>query len=455
MKKQLIKEITDINKLIKNEQKIKSELILKITPLEQEINLIEEKFKLEINDKNIYENIPKITKIKKLYETSIRKNRERIFIQYNLNNYKKENETKEKNLQKKLHMLIEKENKNDNLIEKKLDELSNENIKAQRYFSEDQKQEKYIIPPEAMSLNMISKINAEINFMNSIKEETKKIKLKNEQILNELDKNLITLNTLKKKKSEREREKRDSSYNELSTAAKNSSNYDKRNYFFQQQQMETSNNKNMSSNKNNNKYNNNNNINEISSSMSLELETDLNLDNLPSNVESFRFIDKVYDIKSNIKPIKNNFIEKKCYPPSASIPKEMTKKVQPIKVKRPTDYNIKNNQINIDIINIKKEINEKKKLINDIKIKRKNIEEENILKEENLKHACTKVKIIKEQIEVIKKQIAQFKNKSKKNKENDNKYVSFSIYNIINNRNFYLCNINNDDNIANVDTLGK
>ena len=100
MKKQLIKEITNINKLIKNEQKIKSELILKITPLEQEINLIEEKFKLEINDKNIYENIPKITKIKKLYETSIRKNRERIFIQYNLNNYKKENETKEKNLQK-------------------------------------------------------------------------------------------------------------------------------------------------------------------------------------------------------------------------------------------------------------------------------------------------------------------------------------------------------------------
>ena len=133
----------------------------------------------------------------------------------------------------------------------------------------------------------------------------------------------------------------------------------------------------------------------------------------------------------------------------------MTKKVQPIKVKRPTDYNKKNNQINIDIINIKKEINEKKKLINDIKIKRKNIEEENILKEENLKHACTKVKIIKEQIEVIKKQIAEFKNKSKKNKENDNKYVSFSIYNIINNRNFYLCNINNDDNIANVDTLGK
>ena len=45
----------------------------------------------------------------------IRKNRERIFIQYNLNNYKKENETKEKNLQKKLHMLIEKENKNDKL----------------------------------------------------------------------------------------------------------------------------------------------------------------------------------------------------------------------------------------------------------------------------------------------------------------------------------------------------
>ena len=36
MKKQLIKEITDINKLIKNEQKNKSELDLKIDSLEQE-----------------------------------------------------------------------------------------------------------------------------------------------------------------------------------------------------------------------------------------------------------------------------------------------------------------------------------------------------------------------------------------------------------------------------------
>ena len=132
MKKQLIKEITDINKLIKNEQKNKSELDLKLDSLEQEINSIEDKFKSQTKDINIYESYPKISKLEKLYETSLRKNREKIFIQYNLSTFQKENETKLKNLQKKIHELIEKENKNQNLIEKKIEELGNEFSKAER-----------------------------------------------------------------------------------------------------------------------------------------------------------------------------------------------------------------------------------------------------------------------------------------------------------------------------------
>ena len=68
MKKQLIKEITDINKLIKNEQKNKSELDLKLDSLEQEINSIEDKFKSQTKDINIYESYPKISKLEKLYE---------------------------------------------------------------------------------------------------------------------------------------------------------------------------------------------------------------------------------------------------------------------------------------------------------------------------------------------------------------------------------------------------
>ena len=66
MKKKLIKEITDINKLIKNEQKNKLDLDLKIESLELEINSIEEKFKSQISDSNNYENYPKISKLKKL-----------------------------------------------------------------------------------------------------------------------------------------------------------------------------------------------------------------------------------------------------------------------------------------------------------------------------------------------------------------------------------------------------
>ena len=65
------------------------------------------------------------------------------------------------------------------------------------------------------------------------------------------------------------------------------------------------------------------------SSISMELETNLNLNELPSDDESLRFIDKVFDIKSNIKPIKNNL--KSIIPPSTTSKiKKSSKKVEPI-----------------------------------------------------------------------------------------------------------------------------
>ena len=447
MKKQLIKEITDINKLIKNEQKNKSELDLKLDSLEQEINSIEEKFKSQTKDINIYESYPKISKLEKLYETSLRKNREKIFIQYNLSTFQKENETKLKNLQKKIHELIEKENKNQNLIEKKIEELGNEFSKAGRHISEDKRQEKYIIPPETMSLHMISRINSEIEFMQALKDETKKIKTKNEEIIKQLENNINILNSLKSKK-----ERRESSFNETSTAAKISSN---KNHFAPQQQIESAKNNNNNTSPNNINYNYNNNY-DVDSSMTLEIETNLNLESLPSNDESLRFIDKVYDTKSNIKPIKNNFEEKKYYPPSASIPKEKTRKAQPIKVEKPLDYKTRYEQVEKNINKIIKEIDEKKSRIGDYKEKRKIIEEENVKKEQNLKHACTKIKIIQDQINVLKKQIEEF-TKYKKNGINSiNKEYSkiYSIYNIINNKNYYLTNINVNDT-SDLNTLRK
>ena len=451
MKKQLIKEITDINKLIKNEQKNKSELDLKLDSLEQEINSIEDKFKSQIKDENIYENYPKISKLKKLYETSLRKNREKTFIQYNLSSFQKENEIKEKNLQKKIRELIEKENKNDNLIEKKIEELTDECSKAERYFSEDKRQEKFIIPPETMSLHMISKINSEIDFMQSLKEETRKIKSKNEEILKQIETNINILNSLKSKK-----ERRESSFNETSTAAKISSN---KNHFIAAQQMESAHNNIITSPKVNNNinYNNVNNNYDADSSITLEIETNLNLESLPSNDESLRFIDKVYDTKSNIKPIKNNYEEKKYYPPSASIPKEKTRKAQPIKVEKPLDYKTRNEQIEKEINIIKKEIEEKKIDNENYKEKRKKIEEENIKKKQNLKHACTKIKIITDQIDVLQNQIEEFKKYKKNNINNNNKEFCrmYSICNIINNKNFYLANAINVSDTSNMNTLRK
>ena len=448
MKKQLIKEITDINKLIKNEQKNKSELDLKLDSLEQEINSIEDEFKSQTKDIKIYETYPKISKLEKLYETSLRKNREKIFIQYNLGTFQKENEIKLKNLQKKIHELIEKENKNQNLIERKIEELGNEFSKAERHISEDKRQEKYIIPPETMSLHMISKINSEIEFMQALKDETKKIKLKNEEIIKQLENNINILNSLKSKK-----ERPESSFNENSTAAKISSN---KNHFIAQQQIESGKgNYNNNTSPNNINYNYNNNY-DADSSMTLEIETNINLESLPSNDESLRFIDKVYDTKSNIKPIKNNFEEKKYYPPSASIPKEKTRKAQPIKVEKPLDYKTRYEQVEKNVNKIIKEINDKKIRIEDYKEKRKIIEEENVKKEQNLKHACTKIRIIQDQINVLKNQIEEFTKYKKNGINNVNKEYNkmYSIYNIINIKNYCLSNINVNDT-SDLNTLRK
>ena len=452
MKKQLIKEITDINKLIKNEQKIKSDLDLKIDSLEQEINIIEDKFKSQKKDNLTSENFPKLSKINKLYDTSVRKNREKTYIQYYLKNFQKENDTKIKSLQKKFQELKDKENKNQNLLERKKDELTNEYSKVERYFPEDKKQEKYIISPETMSIHMISKINSELDFIQALKNEKEKIKTNNENIIKQIDHNRNILNLLKSKK-----ERRESSYNEMSTTAKISSN---KNHIFPQPQLETNNNIINTNNNIENNINNNNNENTSSSLITLDIVTNLNLDNLPSNDESLRFIDVVPDTKSNIKPIKNNFEEKKYYPPSASIPKEQTRMAEPIKVVKPLDYKIRNEKIMKDINDIKEEIENKKININGFKEKRKKIEEENNKKKQNLKHANMKIKIIKDQIEVLKKQIDEFKKKSQHEggRVNTNQdmefYKMYSIYNIINNKNYYLSNINGD-NYSKLNTLRK
>jgi hypothetical protein len=430
MKKQLIKEIFDLNKVLKNEQKKNQDNINELNHLEQEIKPIEDKINNIIEKKNENDKIPKLSTLDKLYETSMKKNREKIFIEYNLSQFQKENDNKEAKLQKYFKDLLDKETKNDELIEKKTNELLDEYDKVQRYFPDEKKQEQYVISPETMSIHMFSKITTEIDFMNLIRKQTKNTKIKNDKIQREIDLYLKKLYTLRSKK--------DSSLAEMSTAAaKNSSHLEKKNYIFQQFE-----------NINNNTNCNMNNEDSISS-ISMELETNLDLDNLPSNDESLRFIDRVFDIKSNIKPIKNK-LKTDYFPPTAS--KEKTRKAEPIKIERPVDYKTKGENLEKEINEIKNEIEKKKKKMEDLKEKRKKIEEDNINKEDNLKHAYMKIKIIKDQIDFIKKQIEDFN----KNKENGEYYKIYSINNIINNRNYYLYNINNaNNNISDLETFRK
>jgi len=417
MKKQILREISDTNKSLKSELKLKSENHSEINNLEKEIMIIEEKIKNDYKDKAEYNKLPKISTLQKLYESLIKTSKEKTFIEYNLLNFQKENEIKESQLQAKLKDLLDKSNSNNEIIEKKIEELDEYYNQIIRNVGDGKVQEQYIISPEKISVNNCSNIATEIDFMRSLKLETKNIKSKNDQVFKEIESELKAYYALKYKKES-------SNAAELSTApGKNSSHLEKKNYNFQflDNQLNMINNDNLDS----------------SSSISMELETNLYYDKLPSEDESLRFIDKVFDIKSNVKPIKLQ-LKEDFYPPCATIKKEETKKVEPIKVGKPIDYKIKEDKVENEINQIKNEAENIKKRIEEIREKKKKLKEENLKKETNIKHALTKIEIINDQINFIKKQIDDFK----QNKENGKYFNTFSINNIINNRNYYLYNIN-------------
>ena len=271
-----------------------------------------------------------------------------------------------------------------------------------------------------MSIYLESKIVKEIEFMNKIKLLKKKIKNKNENILKQIDSNFKTLTILKSRK--------DSSSNaELSTGVKFSSYQSKRNAFLQQLEVLT------------NKNNNNNDENDSTSSISMEIETNINLDNIPSDDESIRFIDKVFDTKSKIKPIKNRL--KSVIDSSLNGNNEKMIKVEPIKIEKPVDYKNKEININKDINIIKEETENKKQKINEIKNKKENIEQKCNTNENNLKQTLMKIKIMNDKIDLIKKQIKDFSEK------NGQYYRILSINNIINNKKYCIFDKNNNYNI--------
>jgi len=431
MKKQILKEILDTNKSLKNELKVKSEKHNEINKLEKEIMIIEEKIKEDFKDKKEYNKFPKVSTVQKLYKSLIKESSEKTFLEYNLLNFQKENESKELQLQAKLKKLLDKSNSNNEVIEKKIEELDEYYNQIIRNVGDGKIQEQYIISPEKISVNNCSNIATEIDFMRNLRMETKNIKAKNDQIFKEIESELKLFYELRAKKES-------TNVAELSTApGKNSSHLEKKNYIFQlpDNQLNAINNDNLDS----------------SSSISVELETNLYYDKLPSEDESLRFIDKVFDIKSNVKPIKLQ-LKEDFYPPCATIKKEQTKKVEPIKIGKPIDYKIKEDKIENEIIQIKKETENIKKKIEEIREKKKKLEEENLKKENNIKHALTKIEIINDQINFIKKQIDDFKI----NKENGEYFNTFSINNIINNRNYYLYNINSaNNNISDLETYRK
>jgi hypothetical protein len=426
MKKQLIKEILDIDEELKSEIKQKEKSNNELKNLVKEVDKIEEKIKKVKLNNNKIGKIQNISILNKAYSISIKKNKEKTFIENNLFQFRKQNEQKEKELENNYSKLLEKSQKNEQLISKKKEKLD-ETYEAFRRVSNLDEQEQIIISPENMSIHLKSKTQMEIDFLQSIIKFIKQTKINNEKILREIDSNIKILTSMNSKK--------ESSCNaELSTGVKNSSHLENKNIL---QKLEVLNNVNV----------NNNNDNDSVSSISMELETNLNLDDIPSEDESLRFIDKVFDIKSNIKPIKNKL--KMIFPPNPNVSKEKTIQVEPIKIGKPIDYKSKEENVEKSIEIVNKAIENKKNKIEEIKNRKKIIEEKLNNNDISLKQVLIKIKIIKEQIETLKKQMEDFS----KNKEKSYYYRLYSINNLINNRRF-CTNIDNNI-IRNIDTIGN
>ena len=424
MKKKLIKEILEIDKLLKYEKKHKKKLSIELQKLECEINIIEEKIKNKILEKNVLS----FSNLIKLYSIAIKRNTEKIYIENYLSEFQKENNQKEIDLEKNYKILNDKLKNNEEIIAKKKNELEKIYDKIRKNKKVEEEKEQIIISPDIMSICLESKIAKEIEFMDKIKLLTKKIKTKNDKILKQIDSHFKELTILKSRKES-------SSNAELSTGIKNSSHFSKQNLLLQLEVI--------------NNINNSNNIdeNDSASSISMEIETNINLENLPSDDESLRFIDKVFDTKSKIKPIKNRL--KSVIDSSVSGNKEKIIKVEPIKIEKPIDY--KNKEINIikKIEIIKEEIGNKKKKIDEIKNKKLNIKEKYNINEQNLKQALMKIKIINDKMNLIKKQIEDFTQKKGKY------YRILSINNIINNRNYCIFNKNENNNMYDMETFKK
>ena len=431
MKKKLIKDIIEIDKLLKIEQKNKEKVNKELLNLNNQINLIEEKIQI----KNINNNTPKkilnLSSLNNLYSIAIKKNNKKNYIENNLSHFRKQKEEKEVVLEKNYNILIEKSKKNEEKIEKMKDKYEKLYEKARNNSKNlEEEKELIIISPDIMSIYLESQTNKEIDFMDKIALITKKTKKKNEILLKQIDTYVKSLTKIKSKNES-------SSNLELSTGIKNSSYFSKKNLF--SQKLEAI----------NNNLNISNEENDSVSSISFELETNLNLDKLPSDDESLRFIDKVFDIKSNIKPIKNRI--KSVLTPLNSKNNEKLIKVEPIKIEKPIDYKSKGEAMMTKIEIINKEINDKKSKIEEIKNKKNNIEKEYFKNEMQLKKTIAKIKIIKDQIEYLNKQMENLLANNKKGKY----YRILSINNIINNRNYCLFDDIENNSICDKDTFRK
>ena len=431
MKKKLIKDIIEIDKLLKIEQKNKEKVNKELLNLNNQINLIEEKIQIKSINNNTPKKILNLSSLNNLYSIAIKKNNKKTYIENNLSHFRKQKEEKEVELEKNYNILIEKSKKNEEKIEKMKDKYEKLYEKAKNNSKNlEEEKELIIISPDIMSIYLESQTNKEIDFMDKIALITKKTKKKNEILLKQIDTYVKSLTKIKSKNES-------SSNLELSTGIKNSSYFSKKNLFSQKFEAI------------NNNLNNSNEENDSVSSISFELETNLNLDKLPSDDESLRFIDKVFDIKSNIKPIKNRI--KSVFTPFNSKNNEKLIKVEPIKIEKPIDYKSKGEAMMTKIEIINKEINDKKSKIEEIKNKKNNIEKEYFKNEIQLKKTIAKIKIIKDQIEYLNKQMENLLANNKKGKY----YRILSINNIINNRNYCLFDDIENNSICDKDTFRK
>lgn len=375
MKKKLKKEIEKLEKQIHSSETKHQKLLNDLEKAQTNYNEIEANITnntIEDENKTDFLDIKMLSeKYQKLSETyqNIK------HIELNLTRIKEKNTKKQDEYQTALNFLCNKEAENNEFINRKIDAYQ----ELWKKIKSKEKTENYIIEPDKTSVALISQLMGELNVQNRLFHVMSDTAKKSNKLNTDIKNYLQKLSKIKEK-SDKKLSSGNNAY--LSTGPGQSDT-----------------NKNINKNQSDNNLNN---VLDAVSEQSMEIETKAELSYI---MESPRFIDKVISCNKVIKPIELKLGKSK---------NQLL--AEPIKIKRPIDYEELIKPIEEKIKNISEKISENEKKGKDFENQIKDIHKKMKKIQKGMVYSNTKIMILTDQINLVKSQIEDLNANSEKSK---------------------------------------